>query len=106
MLPTDFPGSIPWIALRKLDNHDAWRTCPLLANLRRGRMHRLFFGKRLDEDEPRLAMRAGGADMMTRITLGAHLQVNLSRPITVAITEPICIFWNCYIGIVYGILYF
>ena len=30
------------------------------------------------------------------------MKVNLSRPFVMAITEPICIFWNLYIAIVYG----
>ncbi|KAF2805049.1 MFS general substrate transporter [Mytilinidion resinicola] len=30
---------------------------------------------------------------------------NLKRPCIMAITEPICIFWNLYIAIIYGILY-
>jgi multidrug resistance protein len=33
------------------------------------------------------------------------MKVNLSRPIIMAFTEPICIFWNVYIAIIYGILY-
>ena len=33
------------------------------------------------------------------------LSTNLSRPFVMAFTEPICIFWNIYISIVYGILY-
>ncbi|MCJ1331935.1 hypothetical protein MMC10_008627 [Thelotrema lepadinum] len=38
-------------------------------------------------------------------SLWTLLKVNFSRPIVMACTEPICIFWNVYIGIVYGILY-
>ena len=33
------------------------------------------------------------------------MRVNLSRPFVMAVKEPICIFWNTYIGIIYGILY-
>lgn len=33
------------------------------------------------------------------------LQVNLSRPFVMAVTEPICVFWNLYIAVIYGILY-
>ena len=33
------------------------------------------------------------------------LKVNLTRPFHLAITEPICIFWDVYIALVYGILY-
>ncbi|OAX77740.1 hypothetical protein ACJ72_07958 [Emergomyces africanus] len=35
----------------------------------------------------------------------AVLKVNLSRPFVMAIFEPICIFWNLYIAVVYAILY-
>ncbi|KAF7597521.1 hypothetical protein BBP40_003768 [Aspergillus hancockii] len=38
-------------------------------------------------------------------SLGEILKVNLGRPFVMAATEPICIFWNIYIAIVYGILY-
>lgn len=30
---------------------------------------------------------------------------NLTRPFVLAVTEPICIFWDVYIALVYGILY-
>ena len=30
------------------------------------------------------------------------MKVNLSRPFVMAVTEPICIFWNVYIAIIYG----
>ncbi|KAK8178108.1 major facilitator superfamily domain-containing protein [Phyllosticta citrichinensis] len=33
------------------------------------------------------------------------LKVNLSRPFIMAIFEPICIFWNLYVAVVYAILY-
>ena len=33
------------------------------------------------------------------------LRINLWRPFKMAFTEPICMFWNFYIAIVYGILY-
>ena len=33
------------------------------------------------------------------------LKINLSRPFIMAVTEPICIFWDIYIAIVYAILY-
>lgn len=33
------------------------------------------------------------------------MKVNLSRPFSMSVREPICIFWNVYIGLVYGILY-
>ncbi|KAH8422814.1 MFS transporter [Aspergillus melleus] len=40
-----------------------------------------------------------------KTSLGEMLKVNLGRPFVMAVTEPICIFWNIYIAIVYGILY-
>jgi len=30
------------------------------------------------------------------------MKINLSRPFIMAVTEPICIFWNVYIAIIYG----
>ncbi|OCL03078.1 MFS general substrate transporter [Glonium stellatum] len=33
------------------------------------------------------------------------LKENLRRPLSMALTEPICIFWNIYIAIIYAILY-
>jgi hypothetical protein len=30
------------------------------------------------------------------------MKVNLSRPFIMAVTEPICIFWNLYIAVIYG----
>ncbi|MCJ1310001.1 hypothetical protein MMC25_003662 [Agyrium rufum] len=35
----------------------------------------------------------------------AMVKLNLSRPFVMAVTEPICIFWNLYVAIVYAILY-
>lgn len=40
-----------------------------------------------------------------RVGFTELMKANLSRPFAMAIKEPICIFWNAYIGIVYGILY-
>ncbi|KAL2824619.1 major facilitator superfamily domain-containing protein [Aspergillus cavernicola] len=40
-----------------------------------------------------------------KTSLAEMLKVNLSRPFVMAVVEPICIFWNLYIAIVYGILY-
>ncbi|KAJ5774494.1 hypothetical protein N7457_009390 [Penicillium paradoxum] len=37
--------------------------------------------------------------------LSEILKLNLSRPFVMAVTEPICIFWDIYIAIIYGILY-
>jgi multidrug resistance protein len=33
------------------------------------------------------------------------LRENLYRPLFMAVSEPICIFWNVYIALVYGVLY-
>ncbi|KAK5168210.1 uncharacterized protein LTR77_006779 [Saxophila tyrrhenica] len=33
------------------------------------------------------------------------LRINLSRPFVMTVTEPICIFWDLYIALIYGILY-
>ncbi|KAK5112729.1 hypothetical protein LTR62_003827 [Meristemomyces frigidus] len=33
------------------------------------------------------------------------LRINLSRPFHMTVTEPICIFWDLYIALVYGVLY-
>lgn len=40
-----------------------------------------------------------------KASLSQILKLNLSRPFVMAVTEPICIFWNIYIAIVYSILY-
>ncbi|KAF2485070.1 major facilitator superfamily domain-containing protein [Neohortaea acidophila] len=40
-----------------------------------------------------------------KLKFGALLKVNLSRPFIMAATEPICMFWDIYIALVYGILY-
>ncbi|THC98321.1 hypothetical protein EYZ11_002182 [Aspergillus tanneri] len=40
-----------------------------------------------------------------KTSLAEMLKVNLGRPFVMAVSEPICIFWNIYIAIVYGILY-
>ncbi|BCS29349.1 MFS transporter [Aspergillus puulaauensis] len=37
--------------------------------------------------------------------LKTRLRVGLSRPLVMLATEPICIFWDTYVAIVYGILY-
>ncbi|KAK3714466.1 hypothetical protein LTR37_007772 [Vermiconidia calcicola] len=33
------------------------------------------------------------------------LRLNLSRPFVMTVTEPICLFWDLYIALIYGILY-
>jgi len=33
------------------------------------------------------------------------LRENLYRPLSMAVNEPICIFWDVYIALVYGVLY-
>ena len=40
-----------------------------------------------------------------RVSFLKLMQINLSRPFIMAVKEPICIFWNLYIAVVYGILY-
>ncbi|KAI9735910.1 MAG: hypothetical protein M1834_001376 [Cirrosporium novae-zelandiae] len=40
-----------------------------------------------------------------RVGLAERLRVNLSRPFIMMVTEPICIFWDAYISVVYGLLY-
>ncbi|KAJ5101147.1 hypothetical protein N7456_007199 [Penicillium angulare] len=33
------------------------------------------------------------------------LKTNMIRPLRMAVTEPICVFWNLYVGIVYAVLF-
>ena len=40
-----------------------------------------------------------------RVSLIQRLRTALSRPFIMAVSEPICIFWNIYVAIIYGILY-
>ncbi|KIW69759.1 hypothetical protein PV04_05617 [Phialophora macrospora] len=40
-----------------------------------------------------------------RVGFWELMRINLKRPFVMALTEPICIFWNVYISICYGILY-
>ncbi|KAJ9213580.1 hypothetical protein DTO166G4_4830 [Paecilomyces variotii] len=40
-----------------------------------------------------------------KVALSEVLKINLTRPFIMAVVEPICIFWNIYIAIVYAILY-
>ena len=40
-----------------------------------------------------------------RVSLTQRLRTALSRPFIMAVREPICIFWNTYVAIIYGILY-
>lgn len=36
----------------------------------------------------------------------AHLiKLNLKRPVTMLVTEPMCIFWALYVGAIYAVLY-
>lgn len=37
-----------------------------------------------------------------RVSFGELMRVNLSRPFVMAVKEPICVFWNVYIAIIYG----
>jgi Major Facilitator Superfamily len=40
-----------------------------------------------------------------RKSLWEVLKVNLSRPFVMSVTEPICIFWNLYVAVIYATLY-
>ncbi|KAF2842029.1 MFS general substrate transporter [Patellaria atrata CBS 101060] len=40
-----------------------------------------------------------------KASFASLLKLNLSRPFVMAFTEPICIFWNLYIAVVYAVLY-
>ena len=40
-----------------------------------------------------------------RLSFVQLMKTNLSRPFVMIVTEPICIFWDVYIAIIYGILY-
>ncbi|OJD21926.1 hypothetical protein ACJ73_06731 [Blastomyces percursus] len=55
---------------------------------------------RKEDDDPRWWSRYDQKDSVTEV-----LRVNLSRPFVMAVLEPICIFWNFYIAVVYAILY-
>ncbi|KIY02641.1 uncharacterized protein Z520_01106 [Fonsecaea multimorphosa CBS 102226] len=55
--------------------------------------------RRVHDDErywTRYDIRVGFVELM---------KINLKRPLLLAVQEPICIFWNVYISVVYGILY-
>lgn len=56
--------------------------------------------KRKEEDDPRWHSRYD--DKKSFLPM---LRENLYRPLSMAINEPICIFWNVYIALVYGVLY-
>ncbi|KAI9813300.1 MAG: hypothetical protein M1827_004242 [Pycnora praestabilis] len=40
-----------------------------------------------------------------KLKLWDLLKVNLSRPFVLIVTEPICMFWDLYVAVIYGILY-
>lgn len=40
-----------------------------------------------------------------KLSFAQLMKTNLSRPFVMLVTEPICIFWDVYIAIIYGILY-
>ncbi|TQB76838.1 hypothetical protein MPDQ_006615 [Monascus purpureus] len=40
-----------------------------------------------------------------KMSLFELLKISLMRPFGMIVSEPICIFWNLYVGVVYGILY-
>ncbi|KAL1961237.1 hypothetical protein VTO42DRAFT_3183 [Malbranchea cinnamomea] len=56
--------------------------------------------RRKETDDPRWWCRYD-----QKQSLFSLLKVNLSRPFVMAVVEPICIFWNIYISLVYAILY-
>ena len=56
--------------------------------------------RRKEQDEDRYWSRYDN-----KIKFWALLKVNLSRPFVMVFTEPICMFWDVYIAIIYGILY-
>ena len=56
--------------------------------------------RRAETDDPRWWCR-----YEEKTPLLSLLKVNLSRPFGMAFTEPICIFWNLYVSLIYGILY-
>ncbi|KAI9889785.1 MAG: hypothetical protein M1814_004987 [Vezdaea aestivalis] len=41
----------------------------------------------------------------TQASFSQLMRTNLARPFVMIFTEPICIFWDLYIGVIYGILY-
>ncbi|EEP77133.1 conserved hypothetical protein [Uncinocarpus reesii 1704] len=55
---------------------------------------------RMETDDPRWWSRYDHKESLSGV-----LKMNLSRPFVMAVTEPICIFWNIYISLVYAILY-
>ncbi|KAI1927911.1 hypothetical protein LOZ07_006499 [Ophidiomyces ophidiicola] len=55
---------------------------------------------RKETDDPRWWSRYDQKEALLDV-----LKINLSRPFVMAVTEPICIFWNIYIPLVYAILY-
>jgi MFS family permease len=56
--------------------------------------------KRASEDDPRYWSRYD--DKLDFVQL---MKVNLSRPFITMFTEPICLFWDLYVAVIYGILY-
>ncbi|KAF7596711.1 hypothetical protein BBP40_000139 [Aspergillus hancockii] len=44
-------------------------------------------------------------DNQAQESLWERLQTSLRRPLTMAIFEPICLFWNIYVGVVYAVLF-
>ncbi|KAL4757684.1 uncharacterized protein BDW70DRAFT_106384 [Aspergillus foveolatus] len=41
----------------------------------------------------------------SQVDLSTRLTISLSRPFLMLLTEPICIFWDSYVALVYGALY-
>jgi hypothetical protein len=56
--------------------------------------------RRAETDDPRWWCRYEQKQPLPQL-----IRLNLTRPFVMAVTEPICIFWNLYIATIYGILY-
>ena len=56
--------------------------------------------RRAETDDPSWWCRYEQKDSLLSL-----LRINLLRPFVMAFTEPICIFWNLYVSLIYGILY-
>ncbi|KAE8418386.1 major facilitator superfamily domain-containing protein [Aspergillus pseudocaelatus] len=44
-------------------------------------------------------------DSQAEESIWRRLQTSLSRPLIMAMFEPICLFWNVYVGVVYAVLF-
>ncbi|CAD6442365.1 2da8f1e7-d2ce-4e5d-acb0-3d818a9ca3bf [Sclerotinia trifoliorum] len=41
----------------------------------------------------------------SQVEFTSHFWTNITRPLTMMVMEPICVFWNFYTALVYGVLY-